>query len=322
MAIRSLLTISDLTRFELFEIFERTRELKPQIKNHRTLGTLYGNIIGLLFEKPSTRTRASFEAAARRLSAESIYLSASELQTTRGETIDDTARILGKYFDALVARVYSHHTLEELAQHSGIPVINALSDLEHPTQAISDLFTLFEIKGTLKNLKLAYVGDGNNVCNSLLLGCALVGSNITVASPHGFGPTEQILNKACSIAADSGSKIKLVSEPREAVIGSDAVYTDVWVSMGQEKEIARRMQAFGSFQVNTYLMRLAKPDALVLHCLPAHRGQEITDEVISSDSSVVWQQAENKLYSAAAILEFVLSRDILEQKVALLVPRA
>jgi ornithine carbamoyltransferase len=313
---RSILSISDLTSLEFFEILKRAKELKPQIKSRRTIGTLSGEIIGLFFEKPSTRTRASFETAIRRLSGESLYLSSGELQASRGEPIEDTARILGDYFDAVVARVNSHKTLEQLARFSGIPIVNALSDLEHPTQAISDIFTIFEIKNKLKGLKLAFVGDGNNVCNSLLLGSALVGLNMDVACPIGYEPKSEFLERAESIATKTGSIIRVVNEPSEAARESDAIYTDVWVSMGQEAEKQERARTFKGFQVNGELLRYAKPDALIMHCLPAHRGEEITEDVISSSNSVVWQQAENKLYGAAAVLEFILVRQVLERRVA------
>jgi ornithine carbamoyltransferase len=319
MTVQSLLSVADLKSFELLEILERTAELKPQIKNHRTIGTLYGQIIGLLFEKPSTRTRASFEIAARRLSGESVYLSSGDLQISRGETVQDTARILGGYFDALVARVKSHKTLDELARASGIPVVNALSDLEHPTQAISDLFTISEHKkGGLHGLKLAFIGDANNVCNSLLLASALVGMNMSVACPEGYKVQKDILEEVRSIsrAREEPSEITVVRQPKDAAKDADVIYTDVWISMGEEAEKQRRLEDFKYYQVNKELLEYAKPDALVMHCLPAHRGEEITEDVISSNKSVVWQQAENKLYSAASVLEFLLTRDVLEQRVA------
>ncbi len=313
---RSILSVSDLTGFELFEIIERATELKPQIKSHHTISTLYGQVIGLLFEKPSTRTRASFETATRRLLGEPVYLSSSELQTSRGERPEDTARILGSYFDAIVARVHSHKTLEDLARFGGVPIINALSDLEHPTQAISDLFTIFETKGRMRGLRLAFIGDGNNVCNSLLLSSALIGMNMTVACPEGYEPKAEVLDKATMLAKETGSSIEVVSEPKEATEGSDVIYTDVWVSMGEEDERNKRIKDFAAYRVDRELLSCAKPNALVMHCLPAHRGEEITEEVISGVNSVVWQQAENKLYGAGAVLEFLLARDILEEKIA------
>ena len=246
--------------------------------------------------------------ATRRLGGESIYLSANELQLSRGEPIKDTARILGGYLDGIVARVYAHDTVAQLAKHSGVPVVNALSDLEHPTQIISDLFTIQEAKRKLKGLNLAYVGDGNNVCNSLLLGAAIEGMRFRVACPEGYEPNQAILKQAEEICRSTGGETKILRKPSEAAGGADVLYTDVWVSMGDESSKEKRMQDFVGYQINSDLLKLAKKDASVMHCLPAHRGLEITDEVIEGKQSIVWQQGENKLYGAAALLEWLLRR--------------
>lgn len=229
---------------------------------------------------------------------------------SRGEPVKDTARILGRYLSAIVARVDSHETAEELSRFSGVPVINALSDLEHPTQTVSDLLTIREAKGTLKGLKLAYVGDGDNVCNSLIMGAAMTGMDATVACPRGYEPNEAVLKRAMDAASAGGSKIAVVHDPAEAAAGADVLYTDVWVSMGEEKERNRRLRAFRGFQVNGSLLARANRGAMVMHCLPAHRGLEITDEVIEGPNSVVWRQGENKLYGAAAVLDWLVGKGV------------
>ena len=305
---KNFLSVSDASKPEIDRVLARGKTIKASIKGGRSLSTLRGKIVGLLFEKPSTRTRTSFEVAARRLGGESIYLSANELQLSRGEPIKDTARILGGYLDGIVARVYLHDTVAQLAKHSGVPVINALSDLEHPTQIISDLFTIEEAKRRLKGLVLAYVGDGNNVCNSLLLGAAIEGMRFRVACPEGYEPNQAILKQAEEICRSTGGETKILRKPSEAADGADVLYTDVWVSMGDESSKEKRMQDFNGYQINSDLLKLAKKDASVMHCLPAHRGLEITDEVIEGKQSIVWQQGENKLYGAAALLEWLLRR--------------
>ena len=303
---RSLISMSDLSGDELDSILVTVGELKGKIKKREPLAELKGRVVGVLFEKPSTRTRTSFEVATLRLGGHSLYLSANELQLSRGEPLKDTARILGSYLDALVARVYSHDSVQQLARFAGIPVINGLSDLEHPTQIISDLFTISEAKGRLKGLKLAYIGDGDNVCNSLLLGAALVGMHVTAACPQNYQPSDEILEKSRQISESSGSKIGVVLDPVQAADDADILYTDVWVSMGEEAEKDRRLRAFKGYQINSRLLQVAKDDASVMHCLPADRGMEITDDVIEGERSIVWRQGENKLYGAAAVLDWAL----------------
>jgi len=304
---RSLLTAGDLTSEDLFAIFERARDLKARIRARKAIDALKNRVIGILFEKPSTRTRTSFESAVLRLGGATIYLAPGNLQIKRGEPIEDTARMLGSYLDALVARVYAHQTVADLSRYSGIPVINGLSDLDHPTQAVCDLFTILEVKGRVQGLTLAYIGDGNNVCHALLLVCALAGMHINVAAPKGYGPKNEILAEAARIAAQTGARLNVVDRPEEAAAGADVLYTDVWVSMGEEEEEKTKLGIFQGYQINAGLLRVAADDAVVMHCLPAHRGLEITDDVIEGPRSIVWQQAENKMHGAAAILDYLLS---------------
>lgn len=296
------LSMAELTRDEIFSILALARELKNEIREKRISQVLAGRVIGLLFEKPSTRTRAGFETAVNQLGGSAIYMRADELQLKRGEPIKDTARVLGSYLDGLVIRTYAQETLVDFANHSGIPVINALSNLEHPTQIVCDFMTMIEVRGKLSGLTVAWVGDGNNVCNSLMLGCAIVGINLKVATPSKYKPDQSISRKTLDLAEKSRSTIEFTSDPKHAVKDADIVYTDVWVSMGQEKQQARKLKALKPFQVNTKLLANAKTDTQVMHCLPAHRGQEITEEVIEGRQSVAWLQAENKLNAARGIL--------------------
>ena len=307
MSSRSFLSMSDISGGEFTRILQRTGQIKEDVLQKRKLQTLANTIVGLLFEKPSTRTSAGFEVAALRLGAVPLYFSAHDLQLSRGEPVKDTARVLGSDLDGIVGRVFSHSTLVELAQFSGVPVINGLSDLEHPTQAVSDFFTIWEIKGRLKGLKLVYVGDGDNVCNSLMLASSMVGVNFVVACPAGYEPDKKIEETALEFSKQNGSTISVAHDPSEAAVAADILYTDVWVSMGEEKEAETRMKAFAGFQINDELLKLAKQDAVVMHCLPAHRGLEITDDVIEGKKSIVWRQAANKLFGAAGVLEFFLS---------------
>lgn len=285
-------------------------ELAANLKNRAKAGELYEPLrnknLAMIFEKASTRTRVSFEVAMSHLGGHALYLNPQDLQLGRGETIGDTARALSRYVDAIVYRAYRHENVEELAKWATVPVVNALSDLEHPCQALADLFTIQEHKGELKGLRLAYVGDGNNVCHSLLLGSALVGMDIAVATPDKFRPKAEVVGAAKDVAARTGSKLWVLPDPVDAVKAADVVYTDVWVSMGMEKEKAERERAFEPYQVNQQLVNKAKEDAIVMHCLPAHRGLEITDEVMDGAKSVVWDQAENRLHAQKALLVTLL----------------
>lgn len=297
---KDFLTVMDFDRAELERLFQLAAEIKANPEKYS--GSLEGKTLGMIFQKPSTRTRVSFEVGIYQLGGLGLYFSAADLQIGRGETIADTARVLSRYLSAIVARVYGHDQIEELARHAAVPVINGLSDAHHPCQALADYFTLREKKGKLRGLKLAYVGDGNNVAHSLIEGAARLGVNISLATPPGYRPNREIVDKASVDARANGSAIELVESPEQAVEGADAVYTDVWVSMGQEKEQEARVRAFAGFQVNEQLMARAKPDAIFLHCLPAHRGWEVTDQVIDSERSAVWDQAENRLHTQKALL--------------------
>lgn len=304
---RSLLTADDLTSEDLFAILDRAQDLKARIRARKPIDSLKNRVIGILFEKPSTRTRTSFESAVLRLGGATIYLAPGNLQIQRGEPIEDTARMLGSYLDAIVARVYAHQTVVDLSRYSNIPVINGLSDLDHPTQAVCDLLTILEVKGRVQGLTLAYIGDGNNVCHALLLICALAGMHMNVAAPKGYAPNQDVLHKATQLASKTGAKLNVSDRPEEAAAGADILYTDVWVSMGEEEEEKTKLEIFQGYQINADLLRVAAKDAVVMHCLPAHRGLEITGDVIEGPQSVVWQQAENKMHGAAAILDYLLS---------------
>lgn len=281
-------------------------ELSQSLKNRRMAAEVFeplkGKSLAMIFEKPSTRTRVSFEVAMTDLGGHALNLSPSDLQLGRGETIADTARVLSRYVHGIMYRAFKHSDMLELARHATIPVISGLDDLEHPCQILADLLTIKEKKSLFKGLKLAYVGDGNNVCNSLLLGCAMLGMSMSVGCPEGYEPDKDILATAISRGREQGAKVEVIEDPFAAVKGADVIYTDVWVSMGAEKEKRRRMKAFRDYQVNADLVAAAKEDCIVMHCLPAHRGTEITDDVIDGPHSVVLDQAENRLHAQKAIL--------------------
>ena len=298
---RDLLTLNDLSEKEINTILNRAAELKSG--KDASACPLIGKSIGLFFEKASTRTRMSFQIGIYQLGAQAIFINPSELQLGRGETIEDTAKVLSRYLHGIVIRAFSHKTIEKFADNASIPVINALTDLHHPCQALADLMTIKEKKGRLKGVHLAYIGDGNNVANSLTEAASLMGIDLVLACPKGYGPDESVYKAALS----GGARINILSNPEEAVKDADVLYTDVWVSMGEEKEAAKKKKAFNGYQVNKRLFMLAKPDAVVMHCLPAHRGEEITDEVIDSPRSVVFDQAENRLHTQKALLEMLIS---------------
>lgn len=304
---RDFLSVSDLDKSEIHTILKSIKKLKPVAPGGTPARILAGKVVGLLFEHPSTRTRVSFESAAMRLGADVLYMRPDELQLRRGEPIKDMARVLSGYLDALVYRTSDHETLVELAKHASMPIINALSNIEHPTQALSDLAAIEDAKGSLEGLKLAWVGDGNNVCHSLMLACATIGVNMSIATPPNYQPSAEIAQKANELAQKSGSKIWFTDDPTEAVEGADVLYTDVWVSMGQDKEQTQRLMDFEGFQVNEELLSKAKPDAVVMHCLPAHRGQEITAEVLDGPKSIAWKEAEYKFHGAKGILASLLA---------------
>jgi ornithine carbamoyltransferase len=267
---------------------------------------LKGKTLAMIFEKPSTRTRISFEVGMWQLGGYALYLSAEDLQLGRGETISDTARVLSRYVNGIMARVFGHQTILDLIHSSTVPVINGLSDFSHPCQGLADLFTIYEKKGRLSGLKLAYVGDGNNVAHSLLYGCSKVGMDIILACPKGYEPRSEVVAGAKEEAKKSGCEVKVTIDPREAVKGADVVYTDVWASMGKEKEHEERVKKFKLYQVNPQLVKGAKEDYIFMHCLPAHRGEEVTDEVADSRSSVIFDQAENRMHTQKALMALTM----------------
>jgi ornithine carbamoyltransferase len=304
VTLRHLLSSDDLSAAEQARLLDRAAAFKAD----RRPGTaLAGRSVALLFEKPSTRTRVSFEVAVAELGGHPLVLPAAELQLGRGETLEDTARVLSRYVHALVVRTFAQERLERLARAATVPVVNALSDREHPCQALADLLTIRERLGRLAGVRVAYVGDGNNVAHSLLLAGARAGMHLVVACPPGYEPDADVVARAARRAAEAGGSVEVTEDPAAAVRGADVVYTDVWTSMGQEAEAAERRRVFAPYQVNAALVALAGPGALVLHCLPAHRGEEITDEVLDSPRSAVLDQAENRLHTAKAVLEWLLA---------------
>ncbi len=291
---KDLLSISDLSKEDILALIDRALEIKSQHRNANR--SLEGYTLGLIFEKASTRTRVSFEIAMFRLGGQTIFLNRSDTQMSRDENIHDTAKVLSRYIDVLAIRTYSQGLLEEMARWADIPIINALSDLYHPCQVLSDMMTVKESKGTLNDIKIAWVGDGNNVAHSWIKAAQVVGFDLVLACPAGYKPLPRIME-------GSGDNIRVVDDPEEAVKDAAVINTDVWASMGQEKEEARRLEDFRAYQVDSKLVKLAAPDVVVMHCLPAHRGEEITSEVLDGPNSIAFDQAENKLHLHQALLE-------------------
>ena len=304
---KDLLSIGDLDLADINSIFKLTEELKKN--KNKFAKTLCGKSLALIFQKPSNRTRVSFEVGMYQLGGNSLYLSPQEINLGVRETIGDVARTISRYVDGVVLRTFEHKNCLDMATAATIPVINGLSDYSHPCQALADLFTIKEKLKGLKNITLAYVGDGNNVCNSLLFAAAKTGMNISVATPKGYAPTEEVVKKSQTTAKDTGSRIVISEDPFRAVKDAQVVYTDVWASMGQEEEINKRKIIFKDFQINAKLLANAPQKILVMHCLPAHRGEEITDEIMESKNSIVFDQAENRMHVQKAILIKLLSRD-------------
>ena len=296
---RDLISITDLTKGEIYELFKGARAFKKDPFSKRN--ALKSKSIALVFQKPSNRTRVSFEVGMVDLGGHAIYLGPEELKLGVRESVKDVAKVLSRYLDGIVTRTFSHKDLLDMAKFSSIPVINGLSDLLHPCQGLGDLFTVEEKFGN-KKIKISFVGDGNNVLHSLILGCSVLGKDICVATPKGHGPNTQILETAEKIAQANNSRLELMNDPVKCVEGADIVYTDVWVSMGQESQKGERIKVFEGFQVNEGLLSHAKKTTLVMHCLPAHRGEEITEEVLDSKRSIVYDQAENRLHVQKAIL--------------------
>ena len=301
---KDFLSVYDLTRKDFDRIFSHAANLKAMLKDGLIYQPLAGKTLGMIFDKSSTRTRLSFEAGMYQLGGLAIYLNSRDTQLGRGETIADTARIVSRYLDAVMIRTFAQESVEEFARHATIPIINGLTDLMHPCQIVSDLFTIVERKGTYEGLKIAYVGDGNNMANSWIDAAAKLPFKLTLACPKGYDPDARILERGRKKAPKG---VSLFRDPVQAVKNADVVYTDVWASMGQEEEQEARAKVFEGYQVNQKLMQHAKPDAIVMHCLPAHRGEEISAEILDGPRSVVWDEAENRLHVQKAILEILLT---------------
>ena len=303
---KDILTLLDLAGEDFEVLFKRAIELKQMYKNGVKDRPLSGKTLGLIFEKPSTRTRLSFEAAMIQLGGTPIFISAKDTQIARNEPVRDTARVLSRYLDGLVIRTYSQELLKEFAEFTDIPVINALTDLFHPCQVLSDIMTVIEYKGDYKNVKIAWVGDGNNVAHSWINAAAVLGLDLVLACPDGYSPNKDVMEMALERGVGN---IVITSDPVEAVKNADVIYTDVWASMGQEKEQDRRKSIFEAFQVDRTLVKNAAKDVIVMHCLPAYRGKEISENVLEGPNSVVWDQSENKLHMHKAILEVLMKGD-------------
>lgn len=304
---KDLLRMDNLSKEEILDILNLADQLKYENKHGIEHHLLKGKSLGMIFEKASTRTRVSFEVGMYELGGHPLFLSSKDLQIGRGEPIQDTARVLSRYLDGIMIRTFSQKGVETLAEVSSIPIINGLTDDEHPCQVLADLMTIREKKLILEGLKVAYIGDGNNMCNSLLVGCLTLGMHISIANPEGYKPPAYYVNKGNELAIKNGVSFFMTKSSEEAVKDADVVITDVWASMGQEKEAAERMKAFKDYQVNKELMSLAKEDAIVLHCLPAHREEEITEEILEAHADTIFEEAENRLHAQKAILVKLLS---------------
>ncbi|MDI6710991.1 MAG: ornithine carbamoyltransferase [Bacillota bacterium] len=304
---RDLLSLRDLTAAELTAVLDLAADLKARQRVGQPHQLCAGKTLGMIFQKSSTRTRVSFEVGMYQLGGHALYLNAQDMQLGRGETVADTARVLSRFVDAIMIRTFAQAEVEELARYADVPVINGLTDWEHPCQILADLLTIREHKGALEGLKLAWVGDGNNVCHSLLLGGAMTGMRVAVATPPGYAPAGAVVTTARELAAAHGGAVELTADPAEAVREADILVTDTWASMGREAEHDARARVFAPYQVNEFLVSLARPDFIFLHCLPAHRGEEVTDAVIDGPHSVVWDEAENRLHAQKALLASVLS---------------
>lgn len=303
---RHMLTLAEYTQDEVFQILSLALKLKEDVKLKRPHPLLAGKTLAMIFTKSSTRTRVSFEAGMYQLGGNALFLSDRDIQLRRGESIADTAKVLSRMVDGIMIRTYDQQDVEDLAKYGSIPVINGLTDDFHPCQVLADLMTIYEHKGGFENRKLAYVGDGNNVANSLMIACALVGMDIHVASPKNMLPKEEIVTAAKNIAAKTGSTVYVSSDPISAVSNADAVYTDVWASMGQEDSAIEKYKSFDGFSIDKKLLRHAKSDVIFLHCLPAHRGEEVSADVIDGKWSVVFDQAENRLHAQKALMVLLM----------------
>ena len=307
---KHFLSLADLTSAELIGLLDLAVVLKAEWKKSGNPSYLKGKTLGMIFQKPSLRTRMSFDMAMLHLGGHALYLSPNEISLGQRESVADVARVLSRYVDVIMARVFGHKDVLELARHSRVPVVNGLSDYSHPCQGLADLLTIYERFGKFQGAKVAYIGDGNNVANSLIFGCTLVGADFAIASPIGYEITGDVVAKAQAFAGKSGSTLHFSHDPNEAVREADVIYTDVWTSMGQEAETQKRLEVFAPrYQINAALVAKAKRNAIVMHCLPAHRGQEITDEVADGPQSALWDQAENRMHAQKAILVELLAPD-------------
>jgi len=304
---RDFLMLVDFTQEELYYLIELAIELKAKQKAGQEHKLLNGKTIGLIFEKSSTRTRVSFEVGIYQLGGQGLFLSGNDLQIGRGETILDTAQTLSRYLDGIMIRTYEHRKVVELARGATIPVINGLTDLSHPCQALADYQTIYEKHGSFDGVKLAYIGDGNNMVHSLMMGAAKLGIDMSIATPEGYEPDADIIQQTLAIAEESGSKIVVCRDPKEAIQGANFIYTDVWASMGQEAEQKEREIAFANYQVDEELVKLADPNYMFMHCLPAHRGEEVTEGVIDGEHSIIFDQAENRLHAQKAVMAAIMS---------------
>lgn len=301
---KDFIKLADFEPYEIHFLLEQALEMKKLQKRGIPHPYLSGKVLGMIFEKSSTRTRVSFEVGMIQLGGQAIFLSLKDIQLGRGETIDDTAKVLSRYVDGLMVRTFAHESLEKFALHANVPVINGLTDLHHPTQVLADLLTIYEQKGKLAGLKMCYIGDGNNnMCHSFLEGAGGVGMHLSIVSPNGYEPNLEVLENAKGIGQSTGSQILYTTSPEEGIEGADIIVTDVWTSMGQEKEQQERKRAFAPYQVNSTLCSHAKEDFIFLHCLPAHREEEVTSEIIDGPHSVVFDEAENRLHAQKAILK-------------------
>ena len=303
---KSLISINDLSVEEIYQIFELSKNLKEKKLTGEPHKVLEGKTLGMIFAKPSTRTRISFETGIYHLGGIGMYFGPNDLQLGKSENVSDTAQVLSRYLDGIMIRTFSHQDVMDLAKYGSIPVINGLTDLLHPCQVLTDLFTILEKRRTLQGLKLAYLGDGNNMAHSLLHGCSKVGMDIAIASPSGYTPQKEIVDNANANAKYMGSKVEILEDPNEVVKDADIVYTDVWASMGQESEAQERRTHFEKYQVNPELVKGAKDDYLFMHCLPAHRGDEVVNKVADSKNSVIFDEAENRLHVQKAIMALVM----------------
>lgn len=303
---KSLIEINHLSLEEIYQIFDLSKTLKEKQNTGEPHKLLEGKTLGMIFSKPSTRTRISFEAGIYQLGGMGMYFNQNDLQLKKSESVSDTAKVLSRYLSGIMIRTFDHQDVIDLARFGSIPVINGLTDLHHPCQVLTDLFTILEKRRVLKGLKLVYIGDGNNMAHSLLHGCSKVGMDITIASPSGYMPLKSVIDESKVNAKYMGSKIEITEDPVKAVKDADIVYTDVWASMGQEKEAAERRKKFIQYQVNSELVKNAKDDYIFMHCLPAHRGDEVTDEICDSPNSVIFDEAENRLHVQKAIMALVM----------------